>query len=66
MDETRLSADQTLRPVKDGFVLTATLIDSWRLRWWVLSKTGDIVVRGPRALRDEIAKQLREGAAGYA
>ncbi|MDP2433999.1 MAG: WYL domain-containing protein [Pseudomonadota bacterium] len=66
MAETRLAADQKLQPVADGFELTATLIDSWRLRWWILSKTGDIVVLGPKTLRTEIAKQLSEGAARYA
>jgi hypothetical protein len=50
----------------DRYELTATLIDSWRLRWWILSKTGDIEILEPRHTRDEIAETLRHGAAGYA
>jgi predicted DNA-binding transcriptional regulator YafY len=63
--ETSLGSDQVLKPLKDGFELTVTLIDSWRLRWWILSKTGDIVVRGPKALREDIAGILHGGAAQY-
>jgi len=65
LEEVKLSRDQKLRPVEGGYELTATLIDSWRLRWWILSKTGDIVVLEPEDLREDIAKQLREGAARY-
>ena len=66
LEEVKLSEDQKLRPIDGGYELTATLIDSWRLRWWILSKTGDIEVLEPKHIRDEIAKTLREGAAGYA
>jgi predicted DNA-binding transcriptional regulator YafY len=65
LEEVKLSRDQKLRPVEGGYELTATLIDSWRLRWWILSKTGDIEVLEPKALREDIAKTLREGAARY-
>lgn len=63
--EAKLDKDQKLVPEDEGFELTVTLIDSWRLKWWILSKTGDIVVREPAALRDEIAHTLRAGAACY-
>lgn len=65
LSETKLSEDQSLMPVADGFDLTVTLPDSLRLRQWVLSWTGDIEVREPAALREQIAEQLREGAARY-
>jgi predicted DNA-binding transcriptional regulator YafY len=65
LEEVKLSSDQKLRPVDGGYELTATLIDSWRLHWWILSKTGDIVVLEPESLRDDIAKILRKGAARY-
>ncbi len=63
--QTRLSEDQTIRDTEDGVELTATVIDNWTLRWWILSKTGDIEVIEPRALREDIAKTLRGGAARY-
>ena len=63
--QTRLSEDQTIRDTEDGVELTATVIDNWTLRWWILSKTGDIVVLEPEDLRNDIAKALSEGAARY-
>lgn len=63
--EVALGKDQKLVPESDGFELSVTLIDSWRLHWWILSKTGDIVVREPATLREHIARQLREGLERY-
>ena len=63
--QTKLSEDQAIRDTEDGVELTATVVDNWTLRWWILSKTGDIVVLEPESLREDIAKQLRDGAARY-
>jgi hypothetical protein len=63
--QTRFSEDQTIADTEDGVELTATVVDNMTLRWWLLSKTGDIVVLEPEDLREYIAKQLREGAARY-
>jgi predicted DNA-binding transcriptional regulator YafY len=65
---TKLSTDQRLEPEMDGdhVRLTATVRDTWRLRWWLLSKTGDIEVVAPESLRQEIASKLRAAAALYA
>lgn len=65
LEETKLGKDQKLVPEGDGFELTVTLIDSLRLRCWILSKTGEVVVLEPKALRDQIAERLREGTARY-
>ena len=63
--DTRLTDNQQLEPSDDGSVLTATLPRSWRLRWWILSKSGDIEVLAPADLRKEIADLLAEAAARY-
>lgn len=63
--QTRFSENQTIKDTEDGVELTATVVDNMTLRWWLLSKTGDIVVLEPEDLREYIAKQLREGAARY-
>ena len=63
--ETRLCDNQRLAPADDGFILTATLRYSWRLRWWLLSKSGDIEVLAPTDLRQEIAELLMNAAARY-
>lgn len=63
--ETKLSASQQLTPAEDGFILTASLTYSWRLRWWILSKTGDIEVLSPSDFRKEIGELLSMGARRY-
>lgn len=63
--QTRLSEDQTVRDTEDGVELTATVVDNWTLRWWILSKTGDVEVLEPASLREDIARILSDGAARY-
>jgi predicted DNA-binding transcriptional regulator YafY len=65
LQESPLSNDQTILPQRGKNKLTATLPISWRLKWWVLSKTGDIEVLQPAALRGEVGLLLREGAKVY-
>lgn len=60
--ETPIASDMQLREQDGGFDLTATVNDSWELRWWVLSHAGSIVVHAPQALRDEITERLERGA----
>ncbi|HCF3807570.1 helix-turn-helix transcriptional regulator [Pseudomonas aeruginosa] len=57
--ETPLSSNMLLTPEEDGAHLTATVNDSWELRWWILSHAGSIQIRKPRQLRDEIGQRLR-------
>ncbi|MBL4835035.1 MAG: WYL domain-containing protein [Pseudomonas sp.] len=65
--ETPLSEDMVLTSFNDGegFQLTATVTDTWELRWWLLSHTGAIVVHQPQALRDELRMRLEEGLGQY-
>lgn len=66
LDETKLSADQTL--IADGentFRLTVRLINSWQLKWWILSQGDDIEVLGPASLREEIRKTLKMASRQY-
>lgn len=64
--ESPLSADQ--RASQDGGVLRvqATVMDTRRLRWWIMSFGPRAVVNGPKALRDDIARQHRQAAEQYA
>jgi len=48
--ETPLSADQVLT----GGRLTATVKDTWQLRWWIMSLGDGIEVLGPAGLRQAI------------
>lgn len=63
--ETKLSETQQLPEVEGGYELAVTLPNSLRLRQWLLSWAGHIEVLAPKALREDVARQLREGAARY-
>jgi predicted DNA-binding transcriptional regulator YafY len=60
-----LAENQQLQVAPNGFTLTASLPYSWRLRWWILSKTGDIQIMEPQELRTEIGELLRSAASHY-
>jgi len=55
-----------LESEEDGHRLTATVQDSWQLRWWVLSQAGSIAVRESAVLRKELIRQLEAGLAAHA
>lgn len=66
LSEMPLADDQTLKPLDDGdYTLSATLSDSWQLRWWILQQGSDIEILAPRALRAEIAQTLENAAKQY-
>jgi hypothetical protein len=65
LTETPLSADQKLVTDADKIKLTATISDSWQLKWWILSQSSGIEVLSPVALRTDIANTLQQAAAIY-
>jgi len=68
LDETPLSAKQTLTQPKSKssrVLLEAEVLDSWQLRWWVLSQGDKIEVIAPLSLRKEVAKILSGAATQY-
>lgn len=66
LEETPLSKDQRIRFLKGRYLLTATVNDSWQLRWWILSQGASITIVSPKNLRREIHETLRAAAASYA
>lgn len=62
--EARLSDDQSFNA--DRTQVTATVVDTWQLRWWILSKAEEIVVIAPPELRRDILEKLRAAVSGYA
>lgn len=63
--ETPLAEDQTLHPENIDYRLTASVTDSWQLRWWILSQGPNIIIHEPTSLRNEIAQQLKTAALNY-
>lgn len=56
--ETPLSSDMVIMGQGEWVVVTATVTDTWQLRWWILSQGAGIEVLSPESLRKEIAETL--------
>ena len=65
LTETPLTADQRLERAGEELRLTATITDSWQLRWWILAQGAGITVLEPDTLRQEIAQTLKRTLKGY-
>lgn len=63
--ETPLSQDQIAKQDGDTLRIKATVMDTERLRWWILGFGPRATVISPRSLREEVARQHREAAARY-
>lgn len=59
--ETPLSTDQDIK----GNTLSATVLDTWQLNWWLLGQGDAIKVLGPRKLRERIRDSLVQALAAY-
>ena len=67
LEESRLSTDQKItQPVKDAPChLTATVVDSWHLRFWLLSQGEKITVEKPACLRRDVVEALTNALRQY-
>jgi predicted DNA-binding transcriptional regulator YafY len=64
--ETPLSPDQSVNQDADGLIrITATVNDTWQLRWWLLGQGAGIEVCAPPALRAEIKSALVDAVNSY-
>ena len=55
LQESPLSREQKLKPIdKDHYRFEVSVKDSWQLHFWILSQGAEIVVEGPKALREKI------------
>ena len=64
--ETPLATDQKTKPKADGWVrLTATVNDTWQLRWWLMGQGAGVEVCAPVGLREEVKKALHDAAKLY-
>jgi predicted DNA-binding transcriptional regulator YafY len=67
LEETPLAEDQKITPVEgeEDLRLTATVADSWQLRWWILSLGDAIEVTGPAGLRKDTVNGLQDALSQY-
>ncbi len=65
--ETPLSADQKTEPEADEWVrITATVNDTWQLRWWLMGQGAGVEVCRPVGLREEMRVALSNASKLYA
>ena len=65
LHETPLSDDQLLEDDGEQVRVTATVLDSQPLRWWLRAFGPQVEVRGPEALRRDMADEARQLAEAY-
>ncbi|MDP2244821.1 YafY family protein [Pseudomonas sp.] len=63
--ETPLSHDMLINTKAGIHELSATVLDSWQLHWWVLSQADGIEVLAPQTLRTDISKKLKLACEQY-
>lgn len=63
--EYRLSEDQVIRELENGFELTATVRPSLTFKQFLLGLAPDAILIAPPALRDELREILAAGAMAY-
>ena len=63
--ETPLAGDQEIHITAARITVQATVVDSWQLRWWILSQGNALEVLSPDEVRCEIAATCRKMADRY-
>ena len=64
--ETPISTDQTLRQLEDGqFRMTATVLETMELKWWLMSFGPEVEVVAPKKLRVALRDAIRQSAKRY-
>jgi predicted DNA-binding transcriptional regulator YafY len=64
--ESPLSGDMVLQIDEPDVLVTASVGDTWQLKWWLLSMADDLEVVSPTDLRQSIAERHRLAALKYA
>lgn len=67
LEAARLADNQRISKHKNGewADVVASVRDTWRLEWWLLSKTGQLIIQEPCRLRARIGELLAGGSAAY-
>ena len=59
LEETPLASNQKIKSTPNAIELSASVIDSWQLHWWLLAQGSAIQVISPEPLRARIVKALQ-------
>lgn len=66
LSETPMAEDQQISETASGKILTATIPESWQLRFWLLSQGEQVTVLEPEELRTSISSTLKAALVHYA
>lgn len=66
LEETPLSTNQQITTEgAERFILNASVVDSWQLRWWILSQGANIEIISPPEIREKTRETLNRALAQY-
>lgn len=66
LEETPLSTNQQITTEgAERFILNASVVDSWQLRWWILSQGANIEIISPPEIREKTRETLNRALAHY-
>lgn len=66
LEETPLSTNQQITTEgAERFILNASVVDSWQLRWWILSQGANIEIISPPEIREKTRESLIHTLAQY-
>lgn len=65
LQETPLADDQSIHKKKDGYIVSATVTDSWQLQWWLLSQGSAVEVLAPSHLRSRLQSEISSMLQNY-
>lgn len=65
LSETPFADDMKIVSKNGRHILTATVPDSWSLRWWLSSQGNEAVVIAPTSLRDDMRERILEAQQAY-
>jgi len=66
LEETPLSTNQQITmEAADRFLFNASVVDSWQLRWWILSQGANIEIISPPEIREKTRETLNRALALY-
>jgi predicted DNA-binding transcriptional regulator YafY len=63
--DVKLSVDQTITPAKSHYLVTATVMQTWQLEWWLMGHSDQLEIISPQWLRDSIQKKLKTAIEQY-
>ncbi len=64
--DVKLSVDQTITQAEGRYLITATVMQTWKLEWWLMGHADKLEIISPQWLRDSIQEKLIAALEQYA